>query len=174
MRTGLLRRHTPRNDEKTWLCRQTVMRCPFCQNLESKVIDSRMATEADIIRRRRECEKCARRFTTYERVEEILPMVIKKDGSRENFDRLKILNGIKRACEKRPVSTDAISEIVRVIEEKIQDREVKEIPSSEVGTMVMDALKKIDDVAYVRFASVYRSFRDINEFMSELQGLLKK
>lgn len=150
------------------------MRCPFCQNFESKVIDSRLASEADMIRRRRECEKCGRRFTTYERVEEILPMVIKKDGSRETFDSAKILNGIKRACEKRPVPTAKINDIVRLIEENIQEREVKEIPASEIGAMVMDALKKIDDVAYVRFASVYRSFRDINEFMSELQGLLQK
>lgn len=150
------------------------MRCPFCQNYESKVIDSRLSNEADMIRRRRECEKCERRFTTYERVEEILPMVIKKDGSREAFDRVKVLNGIKKACEKRPVSVEQINQILRQVEESLQEKETKEIPSTEVGELVMEQLKTIDDVAYVRFASVYRSFRDINEFMKELQGLLKR
>jgi transcriptional repressor NrdR len=150
------------------------MKCPFCQNPDSRVTDSRLSTEADIIRRRRECESCGRRFTTYERVEEILPMVVKKDQSRETFDRLKVLNGIKKACEKRPVSLDAMSTVVTDIEKALQEREDKEISSSEVGMMVMERLKAIDDVAYVRFASVYRSFRDINEFMDALRGLLKK
>lgn len=150
------------------------MKCPFCQNPDSKVTDSRLSAEADMIRRRRECEKCERRFTTYERVEEILPMVIKKDGRREVFDRHKILNGLRRACEKRPISQDDIDKIVVEIEQILQEREDKEIPSQEIGGLVMDKLKKMDDVAYVRFASVYRSFRDINQFMNELNSLLKK
>ena len=150
------------------------MKCPFCQNPESKVIDSRLSNEADIIRRRRECEKCNQRFTTYERVEEVLPMIIKKDGSRETFDRMKLEHGIQKACEKRPVSMEKISHLVAHVEENLQERGDKEIPSTEIGELVMKGLKELDDVAYVRFASVYRSFRDINEFMEELQGLLKK
>lgn len=150
------------------------MKCPFCENPDSKVIDSRLSNEADMIRRRRECEKCNQRFTTYERVEEMLPMVIKKDGSRETFDRLKIEHGIQKACEKRPVSMEKIGLLVAQIEEALQERGDKEIPSTEIGELVMKGLKDLDDVAYVRFASVYRSFRDINEFMDELQSLLKK
>lgn len=150
------------------------MKCPFCENPDSKVIDSRLSNEADMIRRRRECEKCNQRFTTYERVEEMLPMVIKKDGSRETFDRLKIEHGIQKACEKRPVSMEKIGQLVAQIEEVLQERGDKEIPSTEIGELVMKGLKDLDDVAYVRFASVYRSFRDINEFMEELQSLLKK
>lgn len=150
------------------------MKCPFCQNPESRVTDSRLSTESDIIRRRRECESCGRRFTTYERVEEILPMVIKKDQGREAFDRLKILSGIKKACEKRPVSLDAMNGVASDIERALQEREDKEISASDIGLMVMERLKAIDDVAYVRFASVYRSFKDISEFMKELQGLLKR
>lgn len=150
------------------------MKCPFCYNPESRVIDSRLSAESDIIRRRRECEKCERRFTTYERVEEILPMVVKKDQSREPFDRIKVLNGIKRACEKRPVSMDQMNGIVVQIEKRLQDSEDKEIPVAQIGLMVMEQLKAIDDVAYVRFASVYRSFKDISEFMHELEGLLGK
>ena len=138
------------------------------------MIDSRLSTEADIIRRRRECEKCERRFTTYERVEDILPMVIKKDGRREVFDRHKILNGLRRACEKRPISQDSIEKMVTDVEQILQEREDKEIPSQTIGELIMDKLKKMDDVAYVRFASVYRSFRDINQFMNELNSLLKK
>ena len=150
------------------------MKCPFCQNPESKVIDSRLSNEADIIRRRRECEKCNQRFTTYERVEEVLPMIIKKDGSRETFDRMKLEHGMQKACEKRPVSMEKISRLVAHVEENLQERGDKEIPSTEIGELVMKGLKELDDVAFVRFASVYRSFRDINEFMEELQGLLKK
>jgi transcriptional repressor NrdR len=150
------------------------MKCPFCQNLNTKVVDSRESSEADLIRRRRECEMCARRFTTYERVEEILPMVIKKDGRREAFDRNKILNGIKKACEKRPVSLDAIEAVVAAIEKTLLEKEAKEIPAAEVGALIMHHLKDLDDVAYVRFASVYRSFKDVNEFVNEIQGLLKK
>lgn len=149
------------------------MKCPYCQSLENKVIDSRLSAESDNIRRRRECEMCQRRFTTYERVEEMLPMVVKKDGTRVPFDRMKILSGIKKACEKRPVSVDDVNKIIRSIEEQIQEKYAKEIPSNQIGELVMSQLKEIDDVAYVRFASVYRSFRDINEFMNELQGLLK-
>lgn len=150
------------------------MKCPFCQRPDSRVTDSRLSAEADIIRRRRECESCGRRFTTYERVEEILPMVIKKDQGREAFDRVKVLSGIKKACQKRPVSLDAMNAVVTDIEKALQEREDKEISSSDIGLMVMERLKGIDDVAYVRFASVYRSFRDINEFMDALRGLLKK
>ena len=150
------------------------MRCPFCQNLDSRVIDSRLSNESDIIRRRRECDKCQRRFTTYERVEETLPMIIKKDGTREPFDRLKVFNGIQRACEKRPVSSDQMTLAARRIEEWVQEQDVREISSLDVGEHVMTELKALDDVAYVRFASVYRSFRDVNEFVSEVQRMLKK
>ena len=149
------------------------MQCPFCHHAESKVIDSRSSTEGDIIRRRRECEVCHQRFTSYERVEEILPMVVKKDGRRENFDRLKIIHGLKKACEKRPVSIETIEKIVSEIEAILQEKTAKEIPSQEIGEMVMEKLHPIDAVAYVRFASVYRSFKDVNEFMSELQSILK-
>lgn len=150
------------------------MKCPFCQFADTKVIDSRLSAESDSIRRRRQCPECEKRFTTYERVEEILPMIIKKDGGRESFDRLKVFNGIKRACEKRPVSIDQMNQIVRAVEEALGGVEAKEVSSSKIGEVVMIELKKIDDVAYVRFASVYRSFKDIGEFMDELQGLLKK
>lgn len=150
------------------------MRCPYCHNDDTRVIDSRLATEGDTIRRRRECEKCGRRFTTHERVEDILPMVIKKDGSRQAFDRRKVLSGIGRACEKRPVSFDVMNRLVDNVERGIQEREAKEIPASEIGEMVMRELKSIDDVAYVRFASVYRSFRDVNEFLDEIKGLIRK
>ncbi len=150
------------------------MKCPFCSDMENKVIDSRLAKDGLEIRRRRECISCQRRFTTYEKIEDILPMVVKKDGSRVEFDKIKILNGIKRACEKRPVSVEEREELVGSIEKNLQDREVKEIRAEEIGEMVMEGLRKLDDVAYVRFASVYRSFRDISEFMDELQGLLKE
>jgi transcriptional repressor NrdR len=148
------------------------MKCPFCQNPESKVIDSRISSDG--VRRRRECEQCERRFTTYERVEEILPLVIKKDGRREAFDRNKILGGLKKACEKRPISLDSILRVADDIEKSIQEKGVKEIPAEDIGLLVMQNLKKLDDVAYVRFASVYRSFKDVNEFVNEIQGLLKK
>jgi len=148
------------------------MRCPYCTSLENKVVDSRMGKEGESIRRRRECLKCEGRFTTYERVEEVLPLVIKKDGRREPFDRLKILNGLKKACEKRPVSVDAIETTVADIEKSLQDKGLKEIPSTIIGEDVMDHLHLLDEVAYVRFASVYRSFKDINEFMTELKDIL--
>jgi transcriptional repressor NrdR len=150
------------------------MRCPYCHNDDTRVIDSRLAAEGDAIRRRRECEKCSRRFTTHEHVEDILPMVIKKDGSRQTFDRRKVLSGIQRACEKRPVAFDVMNGLVDNIERSIQERGAKEIPASDIGEMVMRELKAIDDVAYVRFASVYRSFRDVNEFLDEIKGLIEK
>jgi transcriptional repressor NrdR len=131
-----------------------------------------MGKEGESIRRRRECLKCEGRFTTYERVEEVLPLVIKKDGRREPYDRLKILNGLKKACEKRPVSVEALEKTVADIEKSLQDKGLKEIPSTVIGEEVMDNLHRLDEVAYVRFASVYRSFKDINEFMNELKDIL--
>jgi len=148
------------------------MRCPYCSSIDNKVVDSRMGKEGESIRRRRECLKCEGRFTTYERVEEVLPSVIKKDGRREPFDRLKILNGLKKACEKRPISMEMLERTVEEIEKVLQEKGLKEIPSTMVGEEVMERLHKLDEVAYVRFASVYRSFRDINEFMSELKDIL--
>ena len=148
------------------------MRCPYCSSLENKVVDSRMGREGESIRRRRECLACDGRFTTYERVEEVLPFVIKKDGRREPFDRLKILNGLKKACEKRPVSVEAVETTVADIEKSLQDKGLKEIPSTIIGEEVMEHLHRLDEVAYVRFASVYRSFKDINEFMTELKDIL--
>ncbi len=148
------------------------MRCPYCSSTENKVVDSRMGKEGESIRRRRECLTCEGRFTTYERVEEVLPLVIKKDGRREPFDRLKILNGLKKACEKRPVGVEALEKAVSDIEKSLQDKGLKEIPSTMIGEEVMERLHKLDEVAYVRFASVYRSFRDINEFMTELKDIL--
>ena len=150
------------------------MRCPFCRDLENRVIDSRLGKEGDAIRRRRHCERCSRRFTTYERVEESLPMVVKKDGRREPFERGKIVNGLKRACEKRPVSIDTIEALVDQIERALQEGGEKEITSRKIGEMVMRALHELDAVAYVRFASVYRSFRDVHEFMRELEDLIAK
>ncbi|MGC1455452.1 MAG: transcriptional regulator NrdR [Nitrospirota bacterium] len=148
------------------------MRCPYCSSLENKVVDSRMGKEGESIRRRRECLTCEGRFTTYERVEEVLPLVIKKDGRREPFDRLKILNGLKKACEKRPIGVEAIETTVSDIEKSLQDKGLKEIPSTVIGEEVMNHLHRLDEVAYVRFASVYRSFKDINEFMIELKDIL--
>lgn len=142
--------------------------------MESKVIDSRVSKGGLIIRRRRECERCARRFTTYERVEEPLPAVVKKDGRREPFDRLKIVGGIKRACEKRPVSAEAIGQMVDLVERWVQEQGEAEVASHAIGERVMEHLHRLDGVAYVRFASVYRSFKDINEFMAELGELLGK
>src|ERR1035437_2010695 len=150
------------------------MKCPFCHADEDKVIDSRSSKDGGIIRRRRECLKCERRFTTYERVEEMLPMLVKKDGRREVYDRLKVIGGLKKACEKRPVSTAAIEQIADLIEQMLQERGEKEVPSSVVGEAVMREQPKLDQVAYVRFASVYREFKDVNEFMRELQYLMKE
>ena len=148
------------------------MRCPFCQDAENKVIDSRESHEGSVIRRRRECLQCKRRFTTYERVEELYPLIVKKDGRRETFDRDKLLAGLKKACEKRPVSADQLEETVVAIERLLQGMGEKEVPSSVIGEEVMRRLHTLDEVAYVRFASVYRSFRDISEFMEELKDLL--
>ncbi|MGD0781404.1 MAG: transcriptional regulator NrdR [Candidatus Aminicenantales bacterium] len=148
------------------------MRCPFCGHVESKVIDSRESKKGISIRRRRECEACRRRFTTYEKVEEIPYMIVKKDGSRQMFDRQKLLKGLMKACEKRPIAISKVEEIVEEIEAKLQERPEKEMRASEVGQLVMDRLRDLDKVAYVRFASVYREFRDVMEFKHELETLL--
>ena len=148
------------------------MRCPFCRDLENRVVDSRLGKDGDAIRRRRHCEHCGRRFTTYERVEEALPMVVKKDGRREPFERSKIVNGLKRACEKRPVSVDTIEALTDKLERNLQESGEKEITSRALGEAVMRELHELDGVAYVRFASVYRSFRDVREFMRELEDLI--
>ncbi len=150
------------------------MKCPFCTHDDTRVVDSRLGKEGNNIRRRRECIECERRFTTYERVEETLPLVIKKDGRREAFDRQKIISGMQRACEKRPVSIATIERVVDQMELTLQESGEKEIEASRVGEAVMEALQSIDEVAYVRFASVYRQFRDINEFMAELTDILAK
>ena len=149
------------------------MRCPFCATDDTRVLDSRDSNEGAVIRRRRECEACKRRFTTYERVDELNPLVIKKDGRREPFDRDKLLMGLKKACEKRPVSVEQLEEIITGIERKLQESGEKEIPSTMIGEEVMGRLPALDEVAYVRFASVYRSFRDIAEFMDELKEILE-
>lgn len=150
------------------------MKCPFCGFADTKVIDSRLGREGNNIRRRRECIDCERRFTTYERVEETLPLVIKKDGRREAFDRTKIIAGMQRACEKRPVSIGTIEKFVDRLELSLQESGEKELEASRIGEAVMKALHEIDEVAYVRFASVYRQFKDINEFMAELKDILAK
>ena len=148
------------------------MKCPFCGHLGDKVVDSRESREGEVIRRRRECQDCGRRFTSYERIDEIPYMVVKKDGSRERFERLKVTGGMLKACEKRPVSVAAVEAIAASIEAILQERPEKEMPTAEVGAFVMQELKQLDKVAYVRFASVYRHFRDIGEFMTELHDLL--
>jgi transcriptional repressor NrdR len=150
------------------------MKCPFCRDPENRVIDSRLTNDGDAIRRRRECFHCKRRFTTYERIEEMLPMVVKKDGRRELFDRQKIISGLKKACEKRPVSIGAIEQTANRIEQALQERGEKEVPSSVIGEAVMRELHQLDEVAYVRFASVYRSFKDVSEFMHELEELIEE
>lgn len=149
------------------------MKCPFCHDLENRVVDSRLTKDDGVIRRRRECSNCMRRFTTYERVEEVLPLVVKKDSRREVFDRLKIVTGLKKACEKRPVSAAAIEAAADRVERYVQDQAEKEVPSSVIGEAVMRELRNLDQVAYVRFASVYRSFQDVGEFMRELQDLIQ-
>lgn len=150
------------------------MKCPFCGFDDTRVVDSRLGKEGNNIRRRRECIECEKRFTTYERVEESLPLVIKKDGRREAFDRQKIIAGIQRACEKRPVSIATIEKVVDQMEVSLQESGEKEVDASRIGEAIMEALQSLDEVAYVRFASVYRQFRDINEFMSELTDILAK
>ncbi|MCM0760306.1 transcriptional regulator NrdR [Sporomusa sphaeroides DSM 2875] len=149
------------------------MRCPFCGVIDSKVVDSRAADEGNSIRRRRECSVCVRRFTTYEVVEEIPLMVIKKDGRRERFDRGKLLNGLLRACEKRPVPIDTIERAVSKVEKDIYNHSEREVSTRQIGESVMQHLKDLDQVAYVRFASVYRQFADINNFVQELELLMK-
>jgi len=148
------------------------LKCPFCSNGENKVIDSRISKEGNAIRRRRECIACGKRFTTYEFVEDVYPMVVKKDGRREAFDRGKILAGIKKACEKRPISVDVIDDIVNKIEHACQDLQLKEIPTSVIGEHVMEELNNLDGVAYVRFASVYKDFKDPNEFLDQLKDFM--
>jgi transcriptional repressor NrdR len=149
------------------------MKCPFCQNLENRVIDSRLAKEGDVIRRRRECLSCGRRFTSYERIEEIPYLVIKKDGRREAFDRGKLMAGLHRACEKRPISAKALAELVDEVEQMVQDSSDREVEARVIGELVMERLKELDKVAFVRFASVYRRFEDVQEFMAELHDLLE-
>jgi transcriptional repressor NrdR len=149
------------------------MKCPYCTKVDNKVIDSRLSKDGRTIRRRRECLKCSRRFTTYERLEEILPMVVKKDGRRESFNRDNIIEGIKKSCQKRPVSVTKIEEFVDSLEVYFQELGKKEVESKEIGERVISNLKDWDEVAYVRFASVYRQFKDINEFMAELEDILK-
>lgn len=148
------------------------MKCPYCHSSENKVIDSRESQDGAVIRRRRHCESCDRRFTTYERVEENLPMVVKKDGGREEYVRAKVLRGIKRACEKRPVPVTSMEQIVEGLERELHEVGEKEVPSSYIGERIMEHLRRVDPVAYVRFASVYRDFRDVSEFLDELKHLL--
>ena len=148
------------------------MKCPYCANPESKVVDSRPADEGSSIRRRRECLECHRRFTTYETMESLPLVVIKKDGVRQTFDRSKLLSSMMKACEKRTVSLDTLEQIANEIDQALQNKMEREVSSAEIGEMVMDRLKEIDEVAYVRFASVYRQFKDINTFMTELNKLL--
>lgn len=148
------------------------MKCPFCHHAENRVIDSRISKDSCSIRRRRECLSCGKRFTTYEVVEDVLPMVVKKDGRREPFDRMKIRNGLIKACEKRPISIDVIEGVVDRVERACQDTQGKEVSASFVGEKVMAELHRLDGVAYVRFASVYRQFRDVNDFLDELKDLL--
>ena len=150
------------------------MKCPFCDDVEDKVVDSRRAKEGEVIRRRRECLSCKRRYTTYERVEETMPAVVKKDGRREPFDRSKIVSGLKKACEKRPISTATIETVTDRIEKRIQDMGETEIVSTAVGEEVMKELSQLDQVAYVRFASVYREFKDIDQFMDEIKSLAQQ
>ena len=148
------------------------MRCPFCGYAESKVIDSRPAEEGATIRRRRECLACQKRFTTYEIMERLPLVVVKRDGSRQTFDKIKVLNGMLRACEKRPVSLQSLEKIAEEIEQELQNSLEREVPTTEIGEMVMDRLKDIDEVAYVRFASVYRQFKDVKTFFDELTKLI--
>lgn len=147
------------------------MKCPYCGALDDKVIDSRESQEGEVIRRRRECVKCGRRFTTYERLEQLPYMVVKKDGRREPFDRMKVLNGLMKACEKRPVSPAKLEEVANEVEKFVQESKDRERPTVKIGEMIMRRLKSIDKVAFVRFASVYKDFKDVSEFMKELKAL---
>ena len=150
------------------------MKCPFCNHLHDRVVDSRESKEGDAIRRRRECLKCDRRFTTYERIDEVPYMVIKKDGRREKFDRQKVLGGLLRACEKRPVSMAKLSELVNRVESMVSDSPDREISTTEIGEHLMDNLRELDKIAYVRFASVYRDFQDEEAFFNELKHLMRQ
>jgi len=150
------------------------MKCPFCSNAESKVLDSRPTDEGSAIRRRRECSQCGKRFTTYEKIEYIPILVVKKDGRREAFDRSKIMSGLMKACEKRPVSFKELESIADEVERQLSNSLDQEITSKAIGEMIMEKLKSVDEVAYVRFASVYRQFKDINTFMEELEKLLRE
>ena len=150
------------------------MKCPYCGNIEDKVVDSRLSTEANSIRRRRECLGCERRFTTYENIEEAPLMVVKKDGRREPFERKKILTGLLKACEKRPISMEKLEQLIDKIEFILQKNYEKEVKSKEIGELVTRMLQELDEVAYVRFASVYRQFKDVNQFMKEIKGFLGK
>jgi len=150
------------------------LRCPFCQHIDDRVIDSRLSKEGGMIRRRRGGANCQRRFTTYERVEETMPLVIKKDGRRQTFDRGKILAGLHRACEKRPISVEVLEKMAERIEQRLEEAGEREVQSREIGEQIMQELQNLDEVAYVRFASVYRSFKDVNEFMNEVKELLEK
>ncbi|MCX5705008.1 MAG: transcriptional regulator NrdR [Candidatus Omnitrophica bacterium] len=150
------------------------MKCPFCGYKEDKVVDSRATAEESAVRRRRECLKCAKRFTTYEYIEDVSLMVIKKDGRREPFDRKKILSGIMRACEKRPIGMEKMEDVVTQIERAIQKKSDREVAANRIGELIMDKLKALDEVAYVRFASVYRQFKDVGQFMEELKDILGK
>jgi len=150
------------------------MKCPYCAEVDNKVIDSRLSKDGNVIRRRRECLLCSRRFTTYEHIEEIPIMIVKKDGRREVFNRDKVRMGLIRACEKRNISVNVIEEFIDELERDLKETGEKEIPAREIGKRVMEKLHQLDDVAYVRFASVYREFKDVNDFMSELKNLLSK
>jgi transcriptional repressor NrdR len=149
------------------------MQCPFCKHLESRVVDSRLVTAGTVTWRRRECDSCRRRFTTYERVEHVLPSVKKRNGQREPFEREKVLRGLQTACNKRPVSLDVLEQQVDELEQELAARGEREVPSEVIGESVMERLRRLDDVAYVRFASVYRSFRDVDEFMQEMGKLVR-
>ena len=150
------------------------MKCPFCGELKDRVVDSRESRDGLAVRRRRECLGCARRFTSYEEIEDIPYMVVKNDGSREDFDRKKLLAGLHRACQKRPITVSHLQEIVEAVEQKLHEQEDREISTKAIGTMVMQRLKDLDQVAYVRFASVYRKFEDVDAFMAELQKLVNR
>ena len=149
------------------------MKCPFCGHSEDRVVDSRVGRDGEFIRRRRECLRCSRRYTTYEYIEDVLPMVVKRDGRREPFDRAKLRNSILKACEKRSVGVQAVDDVIQDIEAKLHERAEKEVSSQELGDLVMANLQRLDQVAYVRFASVYRQFKDIAQFMDEVKGLIK-
>lgn len=149
------------------------MKCPYCSHAEDKVVDSRESREGDVIRRRRECLSCGKRFTSYERIDQIPHLVVKKDGRRERFDRTKVLAGLMKACEKRPVPIKTLEEIAERVEAMVQESPDREVPSTQVGEYLMESLRKLDKVAFVRFASVYREFKDVDQFMATLKGLLE-